>query len=74
MSGHTKDIDQVIDSLVQQLAESKLAEAEVLVNEGMQACREMVGLQDSEEKEKLKKGIRYLVNYKLALKVSVYTA
>jgi hypothetical protein len=56
------------------LAESKLAEAEALVNEGMQACREMVGLQDSEEKEKLKKGIRYLVNYKLALKVSVYTA
>jgi predicted nucleic acid-binding Zn finger protein len=56
------------------LAESKLAEAEALVNEGMQACREMVGLQDSEEKEKLKKVIRYLVNYKLALKVSVYTA
>ena len=56
------------------MAESKLAEAETLVNEGMQACREMVGLQDSEEKEKLKKGIRYLVNYKLALKVSVYTA
>ena len=74
MTSHTKDIDQVIDTLVQQLAESKLAEAETLVNEGMQACREMVGLQDSEEKEKLKKGIRYLVNYKLALKVSVYTA
>jgi hypothetical protein len=38
-----RDLDQIIESLGNELADSKLAEAEALMNEGMQACRELVG-------------------------------
>lgn len=68
------DTDKQLDKVIEALLDSRLKEADKLIEEGFHACKTLIGSQEPEVKDKLKKCARAFANYKLTHRISSISA